>query len=236
MKKPFIVANWKMNPETLIEAKEIASFSDNENVVVCPPFIFIESVKDNLKKATLGAQNCFYEKKGPFTGEVSSKMLREMGCGYVIVGHSERKENFNEEKEIINKKIKSLIEEEIIPIVCLSEKGFSDEGLEYLEKEIEVLDDIPIDKVIIAYEPVCAIGTGDSYPVDLAKEKKVFIADIIKKKNKANTLPTIFYGGSVDSENALLYMEEGGFSGLLVSTSSLIKKEFEKIINKTISI
>jgi triosephosphate isomerase len=239
--KPIIVANWKMNPQTLQEAKELFNrvaegiknacpeFHRRVEVVICPPFVYIQTFKHlNILTIKLGAQSCFWEEKGAYTGEVSPKMLKDLGCEYVILGHSERRKNLGETDEMINKKIKAALKEDLKPILCVGETGEQREEEiteKILEKQtaaaLEGLSEEQIGKVVLAYEPIWAIGTGNACDIDRARKVELFLEKILK-------IP-VLYGGSVDSENALGYIKEAGFDGLLVGGASLIPEEFIKI-------
>ncbi len=232
-KDTLIIANWKMNPQTTEEAKKIASFSDEKGVVICPPFVFLRQVKDVVKKAELGAQNCFLGNPatggGAITGEISPKMLKKTGCGYVIVGHSERRNLFQEDDVLVAKKTEMVLKEGLTPIVCIGEKDAGD--VEQIKEQINKgLKNIPLKKIIIAYEPVFAIGTGDPCDVDEAEKKKVFIKSILAKIYKNGEETPILYGGSVNRKNALLYVKKASFQGVLVGGASLKAKEFKEIV------
>ncbi len=228
--KPLLVANWKMNPQTIEKAKEIASFLDNEKVIFCPPFVFLSVLKETIQKGKIGAQNCFKEKEGAFTGEISPVMLKEAGVKYVILGHSERRTVFEESSKEVNEKIKAAIEAGITPIVCIGESEECNESEEKTllcikEQLQETLQDVSVADIIIAYEPLFAIGSGNSCPVDLAERRKIIIQELVEDKNVA-----ILYGGSVNSENVSSYLKEGGFDGVLVGGASLNPHEFLRII------
>ena len=245
--KKYIIFNWKCNPETLVKAKQLfksttkVSFKDFE-IVICPPFPYIGQLKAIGLKIKIGAQNCFYEPKiGPFTGEVSPLMLKNIGCDYVILGHSERRA-IGEDNVLINQKIKNVLKNELTPIVCLGETAQQKQNNEtflILEQQVrEVLQKITstqVGKIILAYEPIWAIGGGQSCPADFALTVALFIRKIISQI--AN--PTIarrvslLYGGSVDSANAEDYLKTEIFSGLLVGGASLKIKEFLKIASLT---
>jgi len=235
--KKLIVANWKMNPESLEKAKKIFNWLDNyllkqpaifqnSKIIICPPFIYLGLLKKK-SKIEIGAQNCFFEEKGAFTGEISPKMLKNLGCKYVIVGHSERRRIFKERDEMINKKIKIILRLKLKPILCLGETARerrSGKTFEILEKQLNLaLKEIKKrEGLILAYEPVWAIGTGISCSSEKASEVLTFLRKKIKK------IP-ILYGGSVSSKNAKSYIEVG-FDGLLIGGASL-RKEFLEIID-----
>jgi len=239
--KIFIVGNWKMNPENLAEAKSIFSFVikkikdfKNKEVVICPPFIYLSEFlakRKNNQKIKFGGQDCFWEKTGAFTGEISPTMLKNLGCYYVIVGHSERRQILKETDEMINKKILAAFEAKLRPILCIGEtekeraegktfeiiKNQLQEGLKGMENW-----KLAMEKLIIAYEPIWAIGTGKACQPEQAKEVFLFL----KKELKKNY---ILYGGSVNSQNAKDYLKVG-FNGLLIGGASLKGQEFIKII------
>ena len=175
MFKPLIIANWKCNPATLIKAEKLSNSIElkiknikNVDVVLCPPSIYIAHIgKQKLSKMKLGAQNCFWENpaigKGSYTGEISPMMLKNLGCQYLIVGHSERRQILEETDEMINKKIKAVLKQELTPIFCIGET-YKEKKQVYAVLKTQIkqgLKDIPktkIKNVIIAYEPIWAIG------------------------------------------------------------------------------
>ncbi|MCX6729914.1 MAG: triose-phosphate isomerase [Candidatus Portnoybacteria bacterium] len=225
--KKIIIANWKMNPSTAEEAKKLfgsikktIKTTKNAEVLIAAPFVWWPF----LKKAKLCAQNCFWEEKGPYTGEISPKMIKDMGTEYVIVGHSERRNCFNETDEIINKKLKSALNVGLVPVLCVGEKkGENAETVieNQLKIDLEGISESETNKIIVAYEPVWAIGTGDFCEQNQAGETLKFI------KNKINN--KIIYGGSVNGENSKGYIDVG-FDGLLPGGASLKADEFIKII------
>jgi len=230
--KPLIVANWKMNPVKAKEAEELFNSVkhgvkdiESAETVICPPFIYLPL----LKGLTLGAQDSYWEEKGAYTGEVSIAMLKEMGCKYVIIGHSERRKYFNETDEMVNRKVKTTLEAELIPIICIGETGEEremDKTESVLEKEIKQgLDGVDVSKIIIAYEPIWAIGTGNPCDIEEARRMKEIIQKMVSKNIR------ILYGGSAKANNAEGYLKQAGFDGLLVGGASLDPKEFIKIVN-----
>lgn len=232
--KYLVIANWKCNPTTLKGAKLLFRAIKkgikkvrNTEVVICPPFIYLPILKSEAKgpsfAVSFGGQSCFYEEKGAFTGEISPKMLKDLGCQYVILGHSERRNFLKETDEMINKKIKAAMEAKLKPILCIGEKKVRNAKgaiTNQLKKDLKGISKKDFNKIIIAYEPVWAIGTGKSCKPERAKETKDFI------KKKINT--KILYGGSVNSKNARDYIKVA-FDGLLVGGASLNAKEFVKI-------
>lgn len=211
---PLIIANWKCNPETLKEAQElfnsIKKDVENKNVVICPPSVFLSYLI--CEEVIFGAQNCFWENRGAYTGEVSPQMLKSIGCQYVIIGHSERRTIFNESNIDVRNKIKKAKEAGLVPIVCIGESKNQDT----FEKIKEQIENIEKD-VILAYEPLWAIGTGENASVEKVKEVREFLKD-----------RTVLYGGSVNSQNAKDYLEIT--DGLLIGGASLNTEEFLKII------
>ena len=153
MSKPLIIANWKMNPSTIKEARKLFSEEKKTEAVICPPFQYLSE----FKYENLCAQDCYWEEKGAYTGEVSPLALKDMGVKYVIIGHSERRNNFNETDEMINKKIKAALNAELIPILCVGEKR-GESAEEIIERQLEIdLQEIPeenLKNIVIAYEPV----------------------------------------------------------------------------------
>jgi len=180
---------------------------------------------ENCKlKIRLGAQDCFWENNGPYTGEISPAMLKNLRVVYVIIGHSERRVHLNETDEIINKKLKAALKVGLKPILCIGEKrGESAEKIinRQLREDLEGIARKDLNKIIIAYEPVWAIGTGNFCPPDKAKKALKFIKSKINNK--------ILYGGSVNSKISKRYTQ-AGFDGLLVGGASLNAKEFIKIV------
>jgi triosephosphate isomerase len=239
--KIFLVGNWKMNPDTLAKAKKLFDGIEKElrktpevfkkeEIILCPPFLYLSEIKNLILKSQLkihlGAQNCFFEEKGAFTGEISPKMLKSLGVKYVILGHSERRKNFAENDEIINKKILAVLKEKLVPILCVGEtekERKSQKTLSVLKNQLKkgLKNVSQIEKMILAYEPVWAIGTKNPCEPESAKKVLLFLRKFLKK------IP-ILYGGSVNSKNAKDYIKVG-FNGLLVGGASLNTKEFTKI-------
>jgi len=218
--KKIIIANWKCNPATLAEAKKLFNKVKKTKAVICPPFLYLSM----FKGTELGAQDCHWEQSGAFTGEVSPLMLKDSGIRYVIIGHSERRIHFKETDEMINKKLKAALKNDLIPILCIGEKkGEIVEKVisSQLKKDLKGISKDDLKKIIIAYEPVWAIGTGDFCKPNKAKKALDFI------KNKINT--RILYGGSVNSKISKSYIDVG-FDGLLVGGASLDAQEFIKIV------
>lgn len=245
--KYLIIANWKLNPATQKEAKRLfdavkaaftkvsASRRKGMNVVICPPFVYLPL----LKGLPLGAQNMFWEEKGAFTGEICAAQLKDLKIKYVILGHSERRKYFGETNEQINKKIKKALDVNIIPIFCIGEtfeENQSDKKSEVLEKQLtEGLKSISRDQIknlVIAYEPVWAIGTGKNCSVDETMKSVLLIRKIVSNiyNREIADVIEILYGGSVSSKNSAEYVKGSGVNGLLVGGASLDTEEFISII------
>lgn len=249
LRKPFIAGNWKMNISPLETEKLINDLlplikDKNCNVSLCVPFVDIQ----NAIKATLntdlniGAQNCHFEEKGAFTGEVSANMLKDLGVNYVIIGHSERRTYFAETDEIVNKKIKSALNAGLNVILCVGESLEQREQnitFEVIAKEIKIaLKDIPsseLYKITIAYEPIWAIGTGKTATADEAEEVCKFIRNLISTiydSDTANKL-VIQYGGSMNAKNAKELLSKPDIDGGLIGGASLKPLDFSEIIKAT---
>ena len=246
MRKPVIIGNWKMNKD-LDEAKKLVKeiisekLDNNVEKVVCVPFVYVTEVRKLLEGTDvgLGAQNMFFETKGAFTGEISPVMLKSCGVSYVILGHSERRTIFNETDEIINKKVKSALQYKLIPILCcgetLEERNLGIEK-DIVEKQIRnTLDDISvndIEKVIIAYEPIWAIGTGLTASSDDAENMIKFIREILYDiyGNLSENI-RIQYGGSVKPNNIKDLMQKENVDGALVGGACLESASFRALIN-----
>jgi len=222
MTKKIIIANWKANPSQGQSIKEFFSkFSKsfNADVIFCPPFVYLDNPE--FKKYLLGAQDCFWENQGAFTGEITPAMLKDLGCQYVLVGHSERRYILGETNEIANFKIKQAIGQGLKPVYCIGEKEGQDWQQIIKVQLQEGLRDIDLDKIIIAYEPVWAIGTGKACDWQTAVKVKDFILTLLGR-----SIP-VLYGGSVNSNNAKEFLIN--MDGLLVGGASLDPEDFEKI-------
>ncbi len=233
--KNLIVANWKMNPNSQVEAKEIFDAIRNgvkgvvSEVVICPPSVYLYASVFGEGVVSMGAQNVYFENSGAFTGEISPAMLKDLGVEFVIIGHSERRKYFGETDETVNKKIKKALESGLKVIFCVGETAEErDAGKknEVLERQIKVglaeIDDAK--NLNVAYEPVWAIGTGNNCSVEETKESVGFIKEFLPENTR------VLYGGSVKSENSGAYIKEAGSNGLLVGGASLKAEEFVKIV------
>ena len=245
-----VVANWKLNPTTVAEAKALYSevrrklkSEIDTKVVIAPPFLYIPELSKTLKSegVKLGAQDIFYEEIGPFTGEISPSQLADFGVSYVIVGHSERRA-LGETDEQINRKIQAVIKRRLTPIVCIGEKARDEQGgfFNHMEAQIKSLaagllaKDLV--KIVIAYEPIWAIGTGKTATVEDVKEMQLFIVSTLAKLYDRKTAEkvTILYGGSVKASISKDIYEQGGMQGFLVGGASLNAEEFVNIVKTTI--
>ena len=246
--KKIIVANWKMNPKTAEEAqalleaiKEGARAAKNAEVVVCPPAIYLPvlvasaSARRSYGGLAFGSQNCHWEASGAFTGELSAPMLADAGAEYLILGHSERRQFMGETDEIINLKIKAAQKAKLKIILCVGEKEGEEMGAVVKRQLTAALAGLNVNQakeIIVAYEPVWAIGTGNNCSPDSALSAGLFIRKTITKlysRFLAEKIP-ILYGGSVNNQNSNAYIDEARLDGLLVGGSSLEAKEFNQIV------
>jgi triosephosphate isomerase len=248
MRKKVIAGNWKMNNDlngtiNLISdlKKGLNSKSVNADVIVCPPFTNLESASTLVKSSSikLGAQNMYFEESGAFTGEISPSMLKSVGCEFVILGHSERRIIFGETDQTINKKIKTAVKHSLKPIFCIGEtldereKGVTFKVLEtQVRGGLEGLSEAELANLIVAYEPVWAIGTGRNATPAQAQEVHSFIRGLISKmysETFAGQL-VIQYGGSVKADNAKELLSQPDIDGALVGGACLKADSFIKII------
>jgi len=251
VRRPIIAGNWKMN-KTVQESIDVAvglkrkfyTFAEAD-IVICPPFTALSKVSDEILDSSimLGAQDIYWEEKGAFTGEISPGMLKDAGCRYVIVGHSERRHVLGETDEDVNKKLKAVLKHGMVPIMCIGEKlEERDSGmtLEVLEKQLtRGLRDIIKDdmlRIIIAYEPVWAIGTGRTATPQQAQEAHKFIRDLIGRtySGDVSSKIRIQYGGSVKPENIAQLMAQEDVDGALVGGASLDVNSFTEIVQKAV--
>ncbi|MFA5805159.1 MAG: triose-phosphate isomerase [Melioribacteraceae bacterium] len=249
MRKKVIAGNWKMNNDlngtvSLISdlKKELNGNNVEVEVIICPPFTSLETASTLLKDSTikLGAQNMYFEENGAFTGEVSISMIKSVGCEYVILGHSERRTIFNESDQVINKKIKTAIKFGLKPIFCIGEtleereKGITFKVVEtQVQNGLKDLSESDLSNLIIAYEPVWAIGTGRNATPQQAQEVHQFIRGLISKLYSSNFARqlVIQYGGSVKADNAKELLSQPDIDGALVGGACLKADSFAKIIN-----
>ena len=244
---PLMAGNWKMHytaaeAVALVEELKqgITRFHDRE-VVVAPTFTALAAVAKALSGSAirLAAQNCHWENQGAYTGEISPPMLKDVGCHYVIIGHSERRQYFRETDQEINRKAAALSAYGLTPILCIGETLEQREGgktldvlAEQLSGGLSGLDAPPADRMVIAYEPVWAIGTGRTATTEQAQEAHAFIRErLVKRFNKtvANQL-RILYGGSVKPDNVDTLMAMPDIDGVLVGGASLKGPSFIRIV------
>lgn len=248
MRRPLIAGNWKMNNscaesvELVSQLKDILSARKEIDIVVAPPFTALGAVAAVLKGSPIGlsAQNVFWEESGAFTGEISTAMLKDVGCRYVIIGHSERRQYFSETDETVNKRLKAALKASLIPIVCIGEtlaEREAEKTLPVIEQQLKgglkSLSLEEMETVIIAYEPVWAIGTGKTATPDQAQEVHRFIRDIIARifsKEIADDT-RILYGGSVKPDNVDQLMVQLDIDGALVGGASLKADAFARLVN-----
>ena len=245
-RKRIIAGNWKMN-KTPEEAKALCAdlkdlvVNDNVDVVYCVPAIDITTVAEAVKGTNVhvGAQNFYIEDKGAFTGEISAPMLKEAGVEYIIIGHSERRDIFGENDVLINAKVKKAFASGLKPILCCGESlALRKAGTykEWIERQIKWdLTDVTADQVknlVIAYEPIWAIGTGETASADQAQEVCKLIRDLIAKLYDADTAEAvrIQYGGSLNAGNAAELLAKDDIDGGLIGGASL-KTDFAQIVN-----
>ena len=243
MRKPIIAGNWKMN-NTASEGAELVKalkplVKDAKcDVVVCVPAIDIPAVKKAIhgSKIRLGAQNVHFAEKGAFTGEISANMLKEYGVQYVIIGHSERRQYFGETDETVNKRTLAALQAGLTPIVCVGESLEEREGdltKKVLERQITVgLNGIEdFSKIVVAYEPVWAIGTGKTATAEQANETIGYIRKQCKKLGKNAGRMRIQYGGSMNAGNCKTLMAQPEIDGGLIGGASLKAPDFAAIVN-----
>jgi len=241
MSMKYCIANWKMNlniKESILFSEELQK-KDLEKkktqIILCPSFVSLKELKKSFlnSKLTLGAQNVHHEYKGAFTGEVSIEMLKEVKCEWVILGHSERRQYFNEEDVIINDKLNTVVKNDLKPILCIGEtldQKNKNETFSVLKHQLNTaLNKINVENsgLVIAYEPVWAIGTGLSASIDEISNSIKWIKEFLLEEFSIK-IP-ILYGGSVSSSNSVAIGEVDGVDGFLIGTSSLDVEEFYKI-------
>ncbi|APC42082.1 triose-phosphate isomerase [Clostridium estertheticum] len=247
MRKGIIAGNWKMNKTvaqavTLIEEMKPLVKDAKCDVVVCPTFLCLDAVIKATKGTNIkvGAQNMFYEESGAFTGEISPGMLEDIGVDYVIIGHSERRQYFNETDEAVNKKLKAAYSHNIIPILCVGETLSDREGnitekvlASQVKLDLEGLIKEQVEKLVIAYEPIWAIGTGKTATADQANETIAFIRATVGAMfgSEVAEKVRIQYGGSVKPSTIKEQMAKSDIDGGLIGGASLKAQDFAGIVN-----
>ncbi|WP_053368188.1 triose-phosphate isomerase [Bacillus sp. FJAT-27245] len=247
MRKPIIAGNWKMH-KTLSEAKSFVeevkgSVPDSGEIesAICAPALFLSALVTDTDGSSvkIGAQNMHFEEKGAFTGEISPAALADLGVAYVILGHSERREMFNETDEMVNKKTLAAFKHGLVPIVCCGETLEQRENGEtngfvagQIEKALDGLTEEQVKQTVIAYEPIWAIGTGKSSTAEDANEVCAHIRKVVAEKfsQEAADAVRIQYGGSVKPENIGEYMAQPDIDGALVGGASLEPQSFLQLL------
>ncbi len=247
MRKPYIAGNWKMNKTNREAVDMVQKFKDmvsevkDVDLMIAPPYTALPVLNEVLKGSNimLGAQNMHQEMSGAFTGEISPAMLKDTGCGWVILGHSERREYFGCTDELVNKKLKVALKNDLKPIVCLGEKleqRKAGKAFDVIKKQLDIgLKDITAEhasRLTIAYEPVWAIGTGQTATPEQANEAHKFIREDLSEKFGPEIADgiRILYGGSVKPHNVKELMSETNIDGGLIGGASLEAKSFSKIV------
>lgn len=248
MRKPFIAGNWKMNMNSASAvalaaglAKELEAV-DTVDVAVCPPSVYLQSVAAALSASNIavGAQNVYFEGNGAFTGELSCEMLKDAGCTYVIIGHSERRHILGETDEMINKKIAAAISSGLLPIFCVGElleerqaEKTADVVVDQVKKGLAGLSEEQVLAVTIAYEPVWAIGTGLTATPDQAQQVHGMIRGLLAELYNEDVAQKIRiqYGGSAKPNNTAELMSQPDVDGLLVGGASLKVADFSAMVN-----
>jgi triosephosphate isomerase len=241
---PYIAANWKMN-KTIAEAAEFIDTllpriaATQHDVVVCPPFTALQEVVERRRGTAVrvAAQNMHFEESGAFTGEISAPMLVELDVEAVVLGHSERRQYFGETDEALAKKVPAALAAELEPILCVGESeeardgGQTEEVLErQLQADLAEVSDEDLAKVVIAYEPIWAIGTGKVASAEQAQEACAFIRDVLRARGAAADEVRILYGGSVKPANAAELLALPDVDGALVGGAALDPNDFAAIV------
>ncbi|MGM0442013.1 MAG: triose-phosphate isomerase [Elusimicrobiota bacterium] len=247
MRKPYIAGNWKMNKtnkeavQMVQEFKNLVSDVEEVDMMIAPPYTALPVLNEVLKDSNimLGAQNMHQETSGAYTGEISPDMLKDTGCGWVILGHSERREYFGCTDELVNKKLKVAMDKDLKPIICLGEKLEQREAgkaFDVIKGQLDIaLKDITAEhasSLTIAYEPVWAIGTGKTATPEQANEVHEFIRENLSEKfgPEIGSGIRILYGGSVKPYNVKELMQEENIDGGLIGGASLEAESFSKIV------
>jgi triosephosphate isomerase len=248
MRTKIVAGNWKMNNDLTASISLISEIKNSligkkykTKIIICPPFTSLETANALLKgtNISLGAQNMYYEESGAYTGEISAKMLISVGCEFVIIGHSERRTIFKETDETINLKLKAALKNNLKPIFCIGEtleERENDKTFDVIRRQIitglKDLSELEIQSIIIAYEPVWAIGTGKNATPNQAQEVHKFIRDLLQKEysNYLSDNIIIQYGGSVKPENASELISQPDIDGALVGGACLKSDSFIKIV------
>lgn len=249
-KKKILMGNWKMNPvdgktaQQLFKKIQVTALKNKKNIetVIYPPLVYLQSLHELItdRACVLGAQDCFYESAGSFTGEISPEMIFNAKARYVIVGHSERRA-LGETDEVVSKKIQKILQYPLSVVICVGEAERFENGahIKYIKKQITAaLADVSenfLDRVIIAYEPVWAIGSNAKRSAtpeecfEMITSIRAIVSDIYKSTTIGHEI-TVLYGGSTNAENTQAFLTTGAADGLLVGRSSLDAQEFSQMI------
>ena len=251
MRRPLIAGNWKMY-KTIPEAINLVNIikagvhkATDCDVVVCPTFTALAAVSEAIResKIDLGAQDIFHETEGAFTGEISPIMLKDVGCRYVIIGHSERRQYFKETNELVNKKTIAALKYNLVPIVCVGEtleEREARKAFEVVKKQFDEsfknLKPDDIERVVIAYEPVWAIGTGRTATPEQAEQMHSYIRRLLNEQygEQIGERIKILYGGSVKPDNITQLMSKPNVDGALVGGASIKAESFIQIVNNAV--
>jgi triosephosphate isomerase (TIM) len=247
MRRSLLAGNWKMfktSEEAVLYAKDlsgrVSDIKDRE-ILICPPFVYINPLINAFagSPVMVGAQNVFWENEGAYTGEISAPMLKSLGVHSCIIGHSERRQYFSETDETVNKRLKTSLKADLVPIVCVGETLQEREAgktLQVVKSQLtgglQSLSDVDAERIVIAYEPIWAIGTGKTATPEIAQEVHKAIRALLAElfgKERANTI-RILYGGSVKPDNIDALMTKEDIDGALVGGASLDAASFERII------
>ena len=246
-RRPLIAGNWKMFktcPEAVETAEKLVTLvagTTDMDMMIAPPFTALVPVSDVVRGSSisLGAQNLFWEDRGAFTGEISPAMVVSAGCTYVIIGHSERRQHFSETDETVNKRIQAAVNNDLIPVMCVGEseeERESNNTFSVLDKQVKKglkgFSSNDLKRLVIAYEPVWAIGTGKTATAGQAQEVHQFLRAMVEKSfgNMLAKSIRILYGGSVKPNNIAELMEMPDVDGALVGGASLDPETFSKIV------
>lgn len=245
MRQPLVIGNWKMNGSTgansqLLSAlvKQFSAEEAGANCVICAPFVYIAQLREFIDVSSalqLGAQDVSVHLDGAYTGEVSAAMLADIGCSYVIIGHSERREYHQESSLLVAQKALALLQNELTPVICVGEtleQKQSEQTLKVIDEQLlavkNVLGDKGLSRCVIAYEPVWAIGTGLTATPEQAQAVHQFIREQL---GDAASHISVLYGGSVKPDNAKALFEQPDIDGALVGGASLKAKDFFDIVS-----
>ena len=250
MRRPLIAGNWKMNlnradATSLAKSLADAKTADDVDVLVCPSNVYLDAVSNAVSgsKVALGAQDVYFEASGAFTGETSTDMLSDVGCTFVILGHSERRNVIGESDELINKKIKAVLAAGLTPVLCvgeLLEEREAGKTMDVVTAQFDGsmagVDEADARKTVIAYEPVWAIGTGKTASPEQAQEVHADLRKLLADRYNQQTADAvrILYGGSVKPDNAAMLMSQPDIDGALVGGASLKPDSFTAIIDASV--